>query len=130
MEATSHLEQRHGDQGKRARSGRHFWLLSVLDAFAKELLSNEDMTDCRSKVLNPVLVRAFYKVDHYDQRDILKRVKDNCQIEGRRITLKHWEGFYHNVDVIHPVNKERWLTIKPMDLIEPTFPALGPGELH
>lgn len=94
-----------------AQGWRSSWLHAVLDAFAEEIQPNEDMSDWRSKVLNPILVRAFYRADDFNVQSITKQMKANRQLEGR-ITERHWEGFYHNRDVIAPVNQNRWLSIK------------------
>ena len=37
--------------------------------------------------------------------------------EGR-ITERHWEGFYHNHDVIAPINQKRWLRVKGAEPVE------------
>lgn len=96
---------------------RSNWLHAVLDAFAEELRANEDTSDWRSKVLNPILVRAFYGADDFDVQSIAKQMKANRQLEGR-ITERHWEGFYHNHDVIAPINQKRWLRVKGAEPVE------------
>lgn len=99
-----------------AQYGRACWLRMVLDAFADEILAIDDTVDWRSKVLNPILVREFYKADHFDKKHIDKRMRANRQLGGNAITTEHWEGFYLNQDVIGPVHRNRWSTTKPVGL--------------
>ena len=94
--------------------GRSFWLQAVLDSFAVEIKAEEDMSNWRSQVLNPVLVRAFYGADDFDKKHIEEQMKNNTQLSGK-FSLEHWEGFYLNQDVVAPVYRMRWLKAKTMD---------------
>jgi hypothetical protein len=97
-----------------AQHGRACWLRTVLDAFADEIQAIDDTVDWRSKVLNPILVREFYKADHFNEKHIGKQMRANRQLGGKIITTEHWEGFYLNQDVIGPVHRNRWSTTKPI----------------
>lgn len=108
------------------RSGRCYWLRSILDAFAREIRDEEDTSDWRSKVLNPILVRAFYKADDFNKADINRQMKANCQLTAK-VTDKHWEGFYHNQDVIAPVHRNKWLALKQVNPVQPSVMDTGKG---
>ena len=96
------------------RRGRTCWLQAVLDSFAEEIQSQQDMSNWRSLVLNPILVRAFYWADDFNEKNIEEQMKKNSQLRGGSL-LKHWEGFYLNQDMVAPVHQARWLDTKTID---------------
>ena len=80
----------------------------------------KDLSDWRSIVLNPVLVRAMHQADDLDERSITRKVKADARTTRRKMTLKDWEGFYLNLDVVQPIHKWWWLEAKS---IEPKCPS-------
>ena len=113
------------------RQSRSCWLRSVLDLFAEEIQPTEVTPGWRSKVLNPVLVRTFHKTSDFNKKMLSQRALSKCQRGGTSMTVKHWEGFYFNLDVVAPTYRVWWLAMKP---IEPernsdnrTDPALPGG---
>lgn len=115
-----------------AQVGRAHWLRSVLDAFAEEIRAGEDFSDWRSKVLNPILVRAFYQADDFNQRHIAKQMRANRQLEGSTIAIDYWKGFYFNHDVISPVFRSRWPAVAHLNsaIRPPTEPHTGRMLFH
>ena len=93
---------------------RPAWLREVLDRFSEEVRAMGDVSDWRSIVLNPVLVRAMHRADDLDERSITRKAKIDARITGRKMTLKEWEGFYLNLDVVQPIHKGWWLKAKPI----------------
>lgn len=87
------------------------WLRLVLDSFVDELLGVVDALRWRSKVLNAVIVRTFFKANHFDSKHIGRIMRKNSQIGGST-TPKHWEGFYCNHDVLLPIHRDKWQTLK------------------
>jgi len=103
------------DESRIEHRDRTIWLRAVLDCFAEEIRSDDDMSDWRSKVLNPVLVRALHRVNDFDEKDIARKAAVEAGIGRRKATHKHWEGFYLNLDVVAPVHHTWWLTIKHIE---------------
>lgn len=91
---------------------RSMWLQNVLDVFVDEIKAVEVTPDWRSGVLNPILVRALHAVDDFNQREILRAAQKECQLSGKTMTIKHWEGFYLNLDVVAPTHHLWWCMIK------------------
>ena len=105
---------------------RSLWLQQVLDAFADEIQTGEDLTGWRSATLNPVLVRAFHRADDFDGKAIVKIAGKAAGTPPRRLTLKHWEGFYLNLDVVAPVHHGSWCDIKSIASIPPEGSPIRP----
>jgi len=99
---------------------RPAWLREVLDRFSEEIRAMKDLSDWRSIVLNPVLVRAMHQADDLDERSITRKVKADARTTRKKMTLKDWEGFYLNLDVVQPIHKWWWLEAKS---IEPKCPS-------
>ena len=95
---------------------RATWLRQVLDAFVEEIEPIVDMSNWRSTVLNPVLVRAFYAIDDFKRNAILKNAQTQVATRGSKMDLKHWESFYFNLDIVSPVHRDWWLSIKQSGL--------------
>jgi len=94
---------------------RCMWLCGVLDTFAEEIRTLKGTPDWRSVVLNPILVRALYGVDHFNEKAINAEARRRCQLTGTKMTIKHWEGFYFNLDVVAPTHHAWWLLIKHVE---------------
>jgi len=92
---------------------RPVWLRRVLDRFAEEIRCIRDLSDWRSSVLNPVLVRAIHHTDDLNERAIIRKAKMDAGITRRQMTIKDWEGFYLNLNVVQPVHQGWWLEAKP-----------------
>jgi hypothetical protein len=95
--------------------GGHRWFRAVLDSFVDEILETEVVAQWRSRILTPVIVRAFYEANHFDPKDILTRMKTRTQLSGR-VTVKHWEGFYFNHDMLSPIHREWWQRLKGREI--------------
>jgi hypothetical protein len=91
------------------------WFRAVLDSFVDEILNTEDFAHWRSKILTPVIVRAFYEANHFDTKDILTKMKKASQLGGP-VTIRHWEGFYFNHDMLLPIHRETWQKLKQIDI--------------
>lgn len=92
------------------------WIRQVLDCFAEEVVGAGDMSDWRSKVLTPVLVRAFFKVNDFSERAIARSARDEVKPgRGGGMTITNWEGFYFNIDVVAPRHRDWWMRVKQVD---------------
>lgn len=97
---------------------RAFYLQQVLDAFAKEIEDADELSDWRSAVLTPVLVRAYHSMNDFMPSPIEAYLKKLLLCRGK-LTEQHWAIFYFQSDVIHPSNSSRWVSVKkttPQDI--------------
>lgn len=95
---------------------RAIWLQQVLDRFTQEIRDNKDLSNWRSTVLNPVLVRAMHRADDLVEKSIVQKAKAHCGIARKQMTAKDWEAFYLNLDVLHPIHQEWWHDAKSIPL--------------
>ena len=102
-----------GDPGSVQRK-RAIWLQKVLDSFAEEIRFSGSLSDWRSRVLTPILMRAIHRVDDFDRDRIAAKAKAEQRVGSRRMTAGEWEDFYHTLDIVAPAHHDWWLMVKPM----------------
>jgi hypothetical protein len=93
------------------RYRRSAYLRQVLDAFAEEIKATEGLTEWRSAVLTPVLVRAYHNLNDFARTSIEAHAKKVLLHYGK-LTEQHWAAFYFQCDVIDPSNSIRWTSVK------------------
>ena len=86
-----------------------------------------DLSDWRSSVLNPVLVRTIHRTDDLNEKAIIRKAKADAGITRRQMTIRDWEGFYLNLDVVQPVHQGWWLKEKSARPESPSDPQEGQG---
>jgi hypothetical protein len=104
-------EARQVTVGSKTSERRSSYLYQVLDAFAEEAKQNEAMSDWRSAVLTPLLVREYHSLNTFAPSSIEACLRGQTLHRGR-LTEDHWANFYFKYDVIHPSNSRTWKLIK------------------
>ena len=105
-------------------SDKSIWLCEVLDHFALELmeLGQEPDLEWRSTSHHPLLVRAFGGADDFDVDTIKRAAAGTLNIRVDDLTLKKWEQWYIDVDLVHKCTDELWDDILCEDagVLQPT----------